>query len=145
MRVDAGSNYMIAAQRGSASSRANVQSFATSAETTPRTSSAGNRSSQQPDFTNTTRQEVFDWMNGQIRGGNMSLDDSLPFLGMTMKVSAASGQPVDMATDTARIDFTEKARLGIEYFRSHADFDNAERLQWALDLMQHDSRIALRG
>jgi len=68
-----------------------------------------------------TRKEMFDWMNDQIRSGKMSLDESSPFLGMTMKISVATGQPVDMATDTTRINFVEKARLGIEGARSNND------------------------
>lgn len=47
-----------------------------------------------------TRQEMTDWMNEQIRTGKMSLDESAPFMGMTMKISVETGQPVDMATDT---------------------------------------------
>lgn len=91
------------------------------------------------DFTSMTRQEMFDWMNEQIRSGRMSLDESTPFLGMTMKVSAATGQTVEMATDATRIDFLEKARLGIEGALSHNDQALAERLRAALERM-HRSR-----
>jgi hypothetical protein len=90
---------------------------------------------KQADFTSMTRQEMFDWMNSQIRSGKMSLDESSPFLGMTMKVSVATGQPVDMATDTTRINFIEKARLGIEGALSRNDPDLAKRLQIAIEAM----------
>lgn len=53
-----------------------------------------------------TRQEVADWMNGEIRRGRMSPDDGAPFLGMTMKIAAA--------TDATRTDYLEKARRSIE-------------------------------
>jgi len=79
-----------------------------------------------------TRQEMTDWMNEQIRTGKMSLDESAPFMGMTMKISVETGQPVDMATDTTRINFIEKARLGIEGARSLDDQKLAERLQRAI-------------
>ena len=90
---------------------------------------------KQADFTSMTRQEIFDWMNSQIRNGTMSLDESSSFLGMTIKISVATGQPVDMATDTTRLNFMEKARLGIEGALSRNDPDLAKRLQAAIDIM----------
>lgn len=89
-------------------------------------------SARSADFTSMTRQEMTDWMNEQIRTGKMSLDESAPFMGMTMKISVETGQPVDMATDTTRINFIEKARLGIEGARSLDDQKLAERLQRAI-------------
>jgi hypothetical protein len=65
------------------------------------------------DFTGMTRQQLFDWMNGQIRSGAMSLDESTPFLGMTLKIDAQTMQPVDMASDTTPIDFMDRAKQGI--------------------------------
>jgi len=87
------------------------------------------------DFTSMTRQELFDWMNGQIRDGSMTLDESSSFLGMTIKIDAATGQPVDMAMDTTEIDFTANARAGIEGALSRADYRFAEQLRAALGLM----------
>lgn len=55
-------------------------------------------SARSADFTSMTRQEMTDWMNEQIRTGKMSFDESAPFMGMTMKISVETGQPVDMAT-----------------------------------------------
>lgn len=78
-----------------------------------------------------TRQEMYDWMNSQIRSGKMSFDDSRPFLGMTFKDS-------NMATDTTRIDFIEKARQGIEWAMSRNDQVMAERLGRALETMQRN-------
>lgn len=83
------------------------------------------------DFTSMTRQEMYDWMNSQIRSGKMSFDDSRPFLGMTFKDS-------NMATDTTRIDFIEKARQGIEWAMSRNDQVMAERLGRALETMQRN-------
>jgi hypothetical protein len=93
----------------------------------------------QADFTSMTRKEMFDWMNDQIRGGKMSLDEGSPFLGMTMKISVATGQPVDMATDTARINFVEKARLGVEAARANNDQDLEQRLLAAIETMRRQS------
>lgn len=100
-------------------------------------------SSKKADFTSMTRKEMFDWMNDQIHSGKMSLDESSPFLGMTMKVSVATGQSVDMATDTTRINFVEKARLGIEGARSNNDPDLAKRLQAAIEVMLKQQGHAL--
>ncbi len=63
------------------------------------------------DFTNMTRKELFDWMNNQIRSGEMSLDESSPFLAMSLKVKP-SGEPVDMNTDPTKLDFVDMAKRG---------------------------------
>lgn len=97
------------------------------------------------DFTSMTRQEMTDWMNEQIRTGKMSLDESAPFMGMTMKISVETGQPVDMATDTTRINFIEMARLGIEGARSLNDQKLAERLRMAIDKMHRSQGQATGG
>lgn len=90
----------------------------------------------QTDFTNMTRQELFDWMNNQIRNGKMTLDESSPFLGMTMKISVETGRPINMATDPTRINFIERARLGVDGALSRNDQQLANRLQTVLDIMQ---------
>lgn len=60
-----------------------------------------------------------------------------------MKISVATGQPVDMATDTTRINFVEKARLGIEGAHSNNDPDLAKRLQAAIDIMRKNQGLVL--
>lgn len=88
------------------------------------------------DFTRMTRQEMFDWVNEQIRGGAMSLDESTPFIGMTLKISVETGQSVDLATDTERVDFIEKARRGIEGALWRRNYDEADRLRGAVATME---------
>ena len=88
------------------------------------------------DFTGMTRQQLFDWMNGQIRSGTMSLQESSPFLGMTVKIDTRTQQPVDMATDSAPVNFMDRARQGIAGALSRGDSDEAARLHAALDTMQ---------
>lgn len=102
-------------------------------------------SARSADFTSMTRQGMTDWMNEQIRTGKMSLDEGAPFMGMTMKISVETGQPVDMATDTTRINFIEKARLGIEGARSFNDQKLAEGLQRAMDKMHRSQGQAIGG
>ncbi|MDZ4369036.1 MAG: hypothetical protein U0987_18750 [Afipia sp.] len=60
-----------------------------------------------------TRQQMFDWMNNQIRSGAMSLDDSTSFLGMVLKIDAVTGQPVDMTSDSTLVNFVDRATQGI--------------------------------
>lgn len=93
---------------------------------------------RQLDFSNMRRQELFDWMNDQLRTGKMSFDESSSFLGMTLKISVDTGQPVDMATDSSRINFIEKARLGLEAALLRKDAESARSLQTALDIMQRE-------
>jgi hypothetical protein len=87
------------------------------------------------DFTSMTRQELFDWMNGEIRSGRMSLDESTPFLGMTVKLSAATGQSVDMATDTERYNFVDRMQQGIAGAHWRHDSREAQRLEGDLAWM----------
>ena len=88
------------------------------------------------DFTGMTRQQLFDWMNGQIKSGAMSVDESSPFLGMTLKIDARTMQPVDMATDTTPVNFMDRATGGIAGALSRGDQEGAARLQAALETMQ---------
>jgi hypothetical protein len=105
------------------------------AEATNKTAATPAGEDDSPDFTSMTRQELSGWMNRQIRSGRMSLDESTPFLGMTMKVSVATGEPVDMASDSERIDFVAKARGGIAGALERRDYELLARLQAAVDRM----------
>lgn len=138
MRVDTAASTLFSGSRNLSGTRTETQEFESmlSARTMDtRESADSSAEGEAPDFTSMTRQDLFDWMNEQLRSGEMSFDESSPFLGMTMKISAATGEPVDMATDTAPINFTEKARQGIEFFQSHFDYAAADALQTALDRM----------
>lgn len=138
MKVEADAVYRTAGlhSKPARASSGDFASMVTSGAASPDGASAGKGGGARPEFTRMTRQELFDWMNGQILSGNMSLEESTPFLSMTVKVSVASGQTVDMATDTERIDFVDRARRGIAFALSHFDRENAERLQKALQIMQ---------
>ncbi|MDO8828121.1 hypothetical protein [Methylophaga sp.] len=105
-------------------------------EQAKQTGSIEPKDSNQTDFTNMTRQEMFDWMNNQIRSGQMTLDESSPLLLMTMKISVETGQSVDMATDSTRINFMESARSGIDGALSLNNQELADRLQTVLEIMQ---------
>lgn len=134
MKVNTESNHIDTAPRAQASPPAGSNPVSFSSALSAAT--AESSTAKPADSTNMTRKEMFDWMNEQIRSGNMSLDESSPFLGMTMKISVATGQPVDMATDATRINFAEKARLGMEGARSNNDPDLAKRLLAAIEVMR---------
>lgn len=142
MKIDTVANHQFISQRakntGYATGQTDVSaSFAAilSARTTqvaPADSSTP-KDANQVDFTNMTRQETYDWMNSQLRNGNMSFEESKPFLGMTFGAS-------DMKTDTTRINFIDKASQGIEWALSRNDQDMAERLRMAIETMHRYQR-----
>lgn len=138
MKINTEANHLYASQhtKKPAASSTNSASFASALTA----ATAETAAVKKVDFTSMTRQEMFDWMNSQIRSGNMSFDESTPFLGMTVKISVATGQPVDISTDNTRINFVEKARLGIEGALSRNDPEEAKRLQIALAIMQKNQR-----
>jgi len=143
MKVNTELRHDYTTQRQQPSTTANTNPASFSSALTAAT--ADTPTVKQADFTSMTRKDMFDWMNDQIRSGNMSLDESSPFLGMTMKISVATGQPVDMATDTARINFLEKARLGVEAARANNDQDLEQRLLAAIETMRRQQGQALGG
>lgn len=90
----------------------------------------------QTDFTSMTRAELFDWMNGKIAGGEMSLDQSSAFLGMTIKIPVEAGQatwrPID---DNERINVLQIAKDGIEAALARNDDVTGSKLEAALQFM----------
>lgn len=85
-----------------------------------------------------TRQEMRDWINYRIRSGDMSVDESIPFMAMTMKMSHSGGTYVDLpaAGEAERIDFTRRAKDGIEGALSRHDDATLDMLQSAMSIMQ---------
>jgi len=81
------------------------------------------------DFTHMTRQQLFDWMNSQLKSGKMTFDQSSGFLGMTVKVSMATGQPVDMASDSQRYNFMDVAQQGLEGAKSRNEEKQVQALE----------------
>src|SRR3546814_5146097 len=85
--MESANNYLAASQRPSSADRTSSPSFSAALSTAPAsTAQTGPGSAAPPDFTSMTRQELFDWTNGKINRGEMSLDDSSAFLGMTVKI-----------------------------------------------------------
>lgn len=144
MRIDATASHQVTTQHiqltNSAGSTSDQASFAAilnakAEQAFDAGGSVDHKDNNQNDFTSMTRQELFDWMNGQIRSGEMSIKESSPFLLMTIKISETTGEPIDMATDSTRINFLEKLQLGIEGAFSNNDQGLAGRLQMAIDFI----------
>lgn len=134
MRVDAGTSYLYASQRPQASAADRL--VATSFSAAPTAPQSG--STQQADFTHMTRQDMRDWVNAQIRSGEMSLDDSRSFMAMTMKMPVSGGLGGELAaeSDGTRYDFTQKARDGIQGALSRNDEATLKMLESALSIMR---------
>jgi len=136
MRIDAGATHPAANQRASAANqnRSTDTSFsavlASTASSAPKTAPA--------DFSSMTRQDLHDWTNGQIRSGQMSLDDSRAFMAMRMKIPVAGGLTGELpaANNNTRYDFTQKARAGIEGATARNDAATLKMLQTAMSIMQ---------
>lgn len=143
MKIDGGANYLFAHRAQTTNSAARADGAASFAATlaektqgaTGTTAAAGAADVKQADFTNMTRQEMRDWMNNEIRSGRMTFDESSPFMLMTMKMPVGGGFEIPAAGDHERINFTERARLGVEGALSRNDPDAAKRLQSAIDIM----------
>lgn len=133
MRVDAGTSYLYTSQRpqASAADRSAGASFSAALTATQADST------KQADFTSMTRLEMRDWVNNQIRSGEMSLDDSRPFMAMTMKMPVGGlGGELAAESDGMRYDFTQKVRDGIEGALSRNDETTLKMLQSAMSIMQ---------
>lgn len=86
-----------------------------------------------------TRKELFDWMNSKIKSGEMSLDDSSAFLGMTVKMPVGAGQNAPVALDDReRVNFVQRAQDGIAGALSRNDAMTLKMLQSATQIMQSD-------
>lgn len=141
MKIDSGVNYLFSnpAQTTAPAARADgaTSSTGTLAGKTKETSNTatGTVDVKQVDFTNMTRQEMRDWMNDEIISGKMTLDESAPLMLMTMKIPVGGGFEIPAASDNERIDFMERARMGIEGALSRDDLEAAKKLQAAVDIM----------
>ena len=133
MRIDAGAGHLYAGQRTTpaVNDRSNGASFSAALAATQA------EGANQTDFTDMTRQDMRDWVNGQIRSGQMSLDDSRPFMAMTMKIPVGSvGGELPAGSDNTRYDFTQKVRDGIEAALSRNDAATLQMLQSASRIME---------
>lgn len=138
MKIGEGINYPYTSQRPQVSSAERPASTSFSAALT----AASTSSARPADFTSMTRRDMRDWINTQIRSGEMSLDDSRPFMAMTMKIPAAGGAELAVENDSTRYDFMQQARDGILGARSRSDDATLKMLQSAISIMLRQPRQA---
>jgi hypothetical protein len=139
MRIEAGVNSLYGSQRSQAAVDRSANSTSFSAVLSASQAGASQASStKQVDFTSMSRQELRDWTNSQIRSGEMSLDDSRPFMAMSMKipVSGGLGGELSAGSDDTQYNFTQKVRDGIQGALSRGDETTLKMLESAMQIMQ---------
>jgi hypothetical protein len=141
MKIEQSTSRLYASQSTQTSAASDDTSASFSAalnSATAGTSQSDAEGAEQTDFTSMTRQEMQDWCNEQIRIGDMSLDDGLPFMAMTMKIPVGGGTAGELqaSDDGERLDFTEKVRAGLEGAMSRNDEDTLTMLEKAMETMQ---------
>ncbi|MGE8546736.1 MAG: hypothetical protein ACN6OC_04760 [Alcaligenes sp.] len=100
---------------------------------TATTASKKNTGTTQIDFTKMSNIEMFNWMNNQIKNGEISLDKSFPFLAMTIRIPV-SGNVTELTHE--KINFIEKIRDGIAGARSRNDENTLKMLEKAMAVIQ---------
>jgi hypothetical protein len=85
-----------------------------------------------------TRQDMRDWVNTQLHSGQMTLEESLPFMAMSMKIPVGRGVSGELPpeSDSTRYDFAQLVRNGIQGALSRNDRTTLEMLETARAIMQ---------
>lgn len=89
---------------------------------------------QKTDFTHMTRKGLADWVNSKITGGEMSLDGTESFVGMTVHIPVNGGSTG--LNDTEQVNFMQTAQDGMAWAQQHGDAASFNSLQDALATMQ---------
>jgi len=119
MRIDTTASYTYPSQRTHTISAAQTKS----------------QNTEQPDFTNMTRQEMRDWINNQLSSGKITVDESSAFVAMTIKVSALDGRVIPAENDFSRQNFIQIAKDGLQSSISRNDEAASKWLVSALSIM----------
>lgn len=135
MRIDSASRFMPTPRPAPAPTITGGGFAAMIADQAPRPADgAATPTRPAPDFTQMSRSDLFNWMNGEIRSGAMTLDESSAFLGMTIHIPV-DGEPGG-ALDTQPVDFVALAQGGVEGARARHDDAARIRLESALAIMR---------
>ena len=93
-----------------------------------------------------TRREMREWMNAEIKRGAMDLDESTPFLFMTLDLPVSSDPVVAEAARERWLDehvnFVDAAQRGLDAARSRHDSKNAHVMESAIAIMRRYSLMA---
>lgn len=139
MKINSGSAFPYAARLSAynattARDASFASALASAATSAPDVSSGDTR---RADFTDMTRQDLREWVNAQIRSGQMTLDESTPFVGMTIALPVNGDfAAAERAMREDRVDFLALTRAGIEGAYWRHDDQAAARLESALQIMQ---------
>lgn len=142
MRIDSNAGYAPSVRTAANNAAIKSGDATNTVDQTGSTGTSATRSSgsgtTQTDFSHLTRKDLADWMNGKIKSGEMSLDDSSAFLGMTMKIPVGAGRGDAIGLDDQEpVNFLQKAQDGIAWARQNNDTDAVKRLETALNAMRH--------
>ncbi len=89
------------------------------------------------DFRNMSRDDLKEWINEQLQAGTMTLDESRPFMLMTLNLDAQTLEPTN---GSEPVNFMEMAKNVAEFHRSIGNNDSADALDRALDIMSNEQR-----
>ncbi|MFG1496712.1 hypothetical protein ABMA57_08765 [Saccharospirillum sp. HFRX-1] len=132
MRIDTGISQTYIQQRQPTS---NPTPVATQARSSAQESTDEAQPLNKVDFTNMTNQELVDWMNGEVKAGRMTLDESRPFIFMAMSIPI-DGELTNTIDNTTRHNFIDKIRGGIERAKSLGDDGTLALLETAAEMVQ---------
>ncbi|MDP4535738.1 hypothetical protein Q3O60_06030 [Alkalimonas collagenimarina] len=89
------------------------------------------------DFRNMSRDDLKEWINDQLQAGNMTLEESVPFMLMTLNLDAQTLEPTK---GSEPVNFMEMAKNVAEFHRSIGNNDSADALDRALEIMRKEQR-----
>lgn len=136
MKIQTGSHFPYAGRSSTPATTRGESTFA-SAFAVARTKDSTSAGVERTDFHSMTRQDLRDWMNGEIRAGRMTLDESTPFVSMTLAIPVnGDWDALDQTMRTERVDFFALTKAGIEGARWRKDDEAEALLEGALQIMQ---------
>ena len=99
--------------------------------------SVGSGQERNIDFRNMSRDDLKAWINEELKAGNMTLEESTPFMLMTLNLNAETLEPVN---GSEPVNFMDMANRVAEFHRSIGNSESADGLERALEIMQKNQR-----
>jgi len=108
--------------------RANAQDSFKGALASAEATQANNNASpaKRADLTNMTPMQMREWLNEQIRTGKMTLDESTPFVGMT----------IGAETNNSPVNYLQKIKGGIEAAIWRGNAESKAMWEMALEIAE---------
>lgn len=133
MRIDAGISQTNIQQRQPTSSATSVATHVTN---NAQESTDEAQAIEKVDFTNMTSKELADWINQEIDAGRMTVDESTPFVGMTLLGRLVDGEYDFSLDDTKQRNFVDLVNNNIDRAKSEKYYDELAFWTSALEIMQ---------